>query len=287
MRALVLSGGGSKGAYEAGAIQCLLGDKKISYDIICGVSVGALNGAFLAQYANGQEEIASMMLGQLWSQLNTSKIYKHWFGWWLAALWRPSMYNSKPLQDLVRSKLDIQAVRHSGKKLRMGAVSLKTGKYRLFDENYSDLSGAVLASSAFPAMLTPIQLDGELWTDGGVRDVTPFQAAVDLGASSIDVIMCSPEYLQPRFPAQPNVIGVAKRAIDILADEASSNDIDKAYYINKLIQVGAVPAGKRHIEIRIIRPIEELTDDSLNFDPILLKFMRQQGYKDASRLFDQ
>lgn len=47
MKALILSGGGARGAYEAGAALALLQHER--FDIICGTSIGAINGAFIAQ----------------------------------------------------------------------------------------------------------------------------------------------------------------------------------------------------------------------------------------------
>src|SRR5512146_1350271 len=54
-RALVLSGGGAKGAFEAGAIYHLVVHRHCDYKEISGVSVGALNGAFLAQAASSSD----------------------------------------------------------------------------------------------------------------------------------------------------------------------------------------------------------------------------------------
>src|ERR1700693_308620 len=53
-RALVLSGGGSKGAFEVGVLQRLMGDEQLDYDLLCGTSVGAINAAYLAQTPLGQ-----------------------------------------------------------------------------------------------------------------------------------------------------------------------------------------------------------------------------------------
>lgn len=283
MRALVLSGGGSKGAYEVGAVQYLYQALGRSYDIICGVSVGALNGAFLAQYKKGAEVQASQGLDALWDGVNDARIYKHWFGWYLAALWKPSVYNTKPLQDLVREKLDAKAVRESGKALRVGAVDLLNAQYKLFDENYKDLAGAVIASSAFPVMFTPIDMEGGTWTDGGVRDITPLKAAIQLGATEVDIIMCSPSGLKPMAKGG-KALQVALRALDILTDEVNANDIAKAQLHNRLVKAG-VGDGKRFIDFHIIRPVDELIENSLNFDPKLQKGMRERGYNDAKGVF--
>jgi predicted acylesterase/phospholipase RssA len=58
VKALVLSGGGAHGAYEAGVVKALL--QKTSYDVICGVSIGAINAALISA------GIADDALEQFW-----------------------------------------------------------------------------------------------------------------------------------------------------------------------------------------------------------------------------
>ena len=48
-RALVLSGGGAKGSFQIGAMEELIFNRGLDFEILCGVSVGALNASFLAQ----------------------------------------------------------------------------------------------------------------------------------------------------------------------------------------------------------------------------------------------
>lgn len=101
MRALVLSGGGAKGAYQAGAIRHLLGDLGIHYDGFCGSSVGAINAAHLAQFSAGNALDAATSLLQLRERINTARVYRKRYGgalWHLPALWKPSVYDSSPLQ---------------------------------------------------------------------------------------------------------------------------------------------------------------------------------------------
>lgn len=279
MRALVLSGGGSKGAYEVGAVQHLMGQLKRQYEIYSGVSVGAINCAVLAQFNTGKEDFAASELARLWEGLGHSKIYNYWFGWHLAALWKPSLYDSKPLQKVVRASLKAEAIKNSGKSLCVGAVSLETGDYRQFDENYEGIVDAVLASSAFPALLTPVEMGGVLWTDGGVRSNTPIKSAIALGATSIDVVMCSPPKVKT-LGGKVKTLNIAVRAIDLLTDTVNNYDLDKALLYNRLVRAGA-EAVKKEIEITVIRPSEELTEDLLNFDSKVLDRMRQRGLEDA------
>src|SRR5712664_3334609 len=128
-RALVLSGGGAKGAYEAGALLQLMGEEKRDYDILCGTSVGAINAAYLAQTPLGSPGAAIDKLLDMWCAVGPEKVYKRWFPFGaLSALWKPSVYDSRPLQDWIRSGLSPADIRTSGRKLRVVAVSLKTGE---------------------------------------------------------------------------------------------------------------------------------------------------------------
>jgi NTE family protein len=283
MKALVLSGGGCKGAYEAGAVKHLIGELKNDYDIYCGVSVGALNSSFLSQFASGEEVEASKSLEDLWMNIGDKDVHKNWFPFGkLSILWKNSVLNSKPLQKTVRSRLDVKKILTSGKKLRVGATSLKTGEYRIFDEKYSDVPGAVLASSAFPAMFCSILLESQLWTDGGVREITPIKSAIDFGVDEIDIIICSPATSSQDFKDDSKALAVASRCIDIMADAVSDADVKKAVLYNELAKIGNT--SKRYVKMSIIRPSYVLTSDSLDFGHTLLKTMFQSGYEDAIKM---
>jgi len=102
-RALVLSGGGSKGAFEAGVLQRLMGEEQRDYDLLCGTSVGAINAAYLAQTPLGQPREAAAKLRALWDTVTTEKIHRRWFPFGnVAALWKTSVYDSEPLHSWIR-----------------------------------------------------------------------------------------------------------------------------------------------------------------------------------------
>ncbi len=282
MRALVLSGGGVKGAYQVGVLHNWLYQQQIQYDILCGVSVGALNTSFLSQYKMGDEIKAYKDLLSLWGTIDDSKIYKHWcILRELAGLWKPSLYNSKPLMDMVRNTLDCKKIAESGRKLRVGAVSLNSGKYHLFTEEHPAIADGVIASSAFPVFLTPIEIYGELWTDGGVKTVTPIAAAIDAGATEIDIVMTSPDSSVIDNSEKPNALHVAMRVIDLMSDEIIDNDVKMALMINKALDSGADMPDKKQISFRIVRPKEILIKNSLNFDPKEIERMMDIGFNDG------
>lgn len=279
MRALVLSGGGAKGAFQIGALQHLIINLERKYQIYCGVSVGAINSSYLSMYRESRSTIGIWNLKEKWLKLSTSKIYKRWcpFGK-LHALWKPSVYNSAPLMDFIRSGLDTDKIKESGNKLRIGAASLTTGEYKIFDETYHDIAGAVLASASFPVMLSPVKLDGQLCTDGGIRDITPLKSAIDAGADSVDVIVTSPNTVVQKFSKDPNAIDLGLRCLDVMTDEIIDNDIKIAQLINELVSCGK--SDKKLIEINIIRPSIHL-GDSLDFEQENIRPMMKQGYEDA------
>lgn len=280
MRALVLSGGGSKGSYQAGALKYILGEKGVTYDALCGVSVGAINVAFLAMYKPGQELESSNKLAQMWSQLDNSKIYKRWFpfGRW-HAIWKKSFFDSSPLHNLLKSEIDLEKIRESGKQVNVGTVSLSSGKYTIFDQTSDHFIDAVIASASFPGMLTPVNFLGQLWTDGGVKEISPIKKAVELGADIIDVIITNPAVRTKKFIENPTTVDILKRSIDLSTDKIMANDIEKVEMYNLLAQ--NMLTHKKFVKLNIIRPENNLIEDLLDFRPEKIQEMMEKGYKDA------
>jgi len=276
----VLSGGGSKGSYQAGALKYILGERGVTYDALCGVSVGAINVAFLAMYKPGQELESSIRLSSMWSRLDNSKIYKRWFpfGRW-HAIWKKSFFDSSPLHNLLKSEIDLDKIRESGKQVSVGTVSLSSGKYTIFDQTSDHFVDAVIASASFPGMLTPVSFLGQLWTDGGVKEISPIKKAVELGADIIDVIITSPAVRTKKFIENPTTVDILKRSMDLSTDKIMANDIEKVEMYNILAQ--NMLTHKKYVKLNIIRPENNLIEDLLDFRPEKIREMMEKGYKDA------
>lgn len=231
-------------------------------------------------YPVGDERDASRGLYDLWTSLRGDRsIYRNWPMWGkFAALWKPSIYCTAPLQKLVHTKLDRDLVRKSGKSLHVGAVSLKTGEYQSWNELSDDLCAGVLASSSFPVAFEPILARGELWTDGGLRNVTPLKAAILLGATKVDVVIPSPSNPAMKDAKKWNTIDIALRSLSIMMDEVMDNDLEICERTNEL----ADGERWRHVDVRVIRPKEDL-GNSLDFSPVRMVKLIAQGYEDAER----
>ena len=280
MRALVLSGGGSKGSYQAGALKHIIGEKQVTYDVMCGVSVGAINVAFLAMSKAGEEVQAALELSRLWGKLDNSKIYRRWrpFGR-LHAIWNKSFFDSSPLHHLLHENISLDKIRESGKQVNVGAVSLSSGKYTIFDQTSDHFINAVIASASFPVMLTPVSFMGQLWADGGIKEISPIKKAVELGADVIDVIITNPVNRVKKFLENPTTVDILKRSIDLSTDKIMANDVEKVEMYNKMAKMGLTE--KKYVEINIIRPQNNLIEDLLDFRPFKIQEMMEKGYKDA------
>jgi len=282
-RALVLSGGGSHGAFEVGAIQHLMGVEHRRYDAFAGISVGAINSAFLAQYrADDTENTASDNLTRLWNRVSNDAVRKNWWPFGpLSALWKPSVYDSRPLQNWIQSGLSEPAIKASGAQLRMVTVSWDTGESRVITEKDTDIAKWVIASSSFPAFLSPISIDGQLWTDGGLRSQTPLGEAIRADATDIDMVLCSNPFGRSSFTAEGKAAlpALAMRAISLMSDEIARQDLRIAGMKNDL--VGLKPEYRK-VTIRVIEPSSDLPYDSLDFSPAGVQDMMAMGRRVAA-----
>ena len=147
MRALCLSGGGSRGAFQVGALKKWMLDDGTDYDILCGISVGSINAAFLAQTKLGRPGTAWHKLAELWDQVSTAKVKKNWFPLGVfESLLKQSIYDSSPLQTWIGGALNPRAIAVSGRRLRIAAVCWDTGESNLATETSRDLQ-----SGSWPA----------------------------------------------------------------------------------------------------------------------------------------
>lgn len=280
MRALILGGGGSKGAFSCGVLKYLLGDLKKQYDVIIGVSSGAINAAFLSQFAHGQERYSIDTLCNMWEKLNNEKIYTRWKPWGrYHVLWKLGFFDSTPMKQLLKSNISVDKIRAANRQVIVGAVSLSSGKYTNFDQLSDDFVDAVAASASFPVMFEPVKIGDQLWMDGGLKSISPIHTAIDLGATEIDAIVTSPETRDKKFIDKPNIIDILKRSFDLFTEKIMSNDIEKAIIYNKLAAAGLTT--KKEIKLNIYRPKFNLIEDMLDFTPSKIKTMIDIGYRDA------
>lgn len=215
--ALVLGGGGAKGAYEIGAIAAL-NDLGIRAGSVYGTSVGALNAAMYAQDDMTTAEA-------LWSSIRLSDVVseeslaiaddaENIFDHPEKLLEFITRYAQKkgmdvtPLMDILKKIIHEDAIRRSGVKL--GLVTTKFPSLAMIEKRLDDMESGTLhdwlmaSASCFP-IFPMTQIGGDRYIDGGFCDNTPVEMAVRGGAREIIAIDIGKHRSHSQYDRRPNI----------------------------------------------------------------------------------
>jgi NTE family protein len=199
MTALVLGGGGTRGAVQIGMLQ-VLAEHGFVPDRIYGSSVGAVNGVAFAgdPTCRGVERMT-----EIWIGLTRDAVYPQGrlHGPWLYLQQRDSVYPNTGLRKIVVEGINFERLEDAAIPVEVVATSLTDGRERWF--TYGSAVEAVLASSAVPAIFPPVEIDGERYVDGGVVNNVPIKRAIDAGATRIVVLLCTPPWYTPVLAKRP------------------------------------------------------------------------------------
>ena len=181
--ALVLSGGGMFGAYQAGVWKALSG--KFTPDIVVGASVGALNGWYIAAGA-GAEELERSWLDPASANLMVRRSPR-----------RPwsAIFDPGPLELRAKQLLNSYKLRADYGVVLVQLPWLRPKLVKNGEVTWRHL----VASCAVPVGFPPVRIGGALYCDGGLLEATPIWAAVEMGAVRIIAINAS------RFIPPPGV----------------------------------------------------------------------------------
>jgi predicted acylesterase/phospholipase RssA len=200
-----MSGGGTKGAYEAGAMWGMyntIADKtKLQYDVVTGVSAGSINTMLVAMYGKGEEEAMLKDMSTRWASLKQDDLYVQWspLGMVTGIASETGVLNTAPLGDYFNNFIELHNYEFK-RQFAMSVVDVNTGTYRVWDETISkDIVKVVLSSSAIPFVF-PNQKwdDGSVMMDGGtvwntniISAIQKCRAHVDDDSQiNVDIITC-------------------------------------------------------------------------------------------------
>ncbi|CAN5896452.1 patatin-like phospholipase family protein [soil metagenome] len=210
--AFVLGGGGLLGASEVGMLRALL-EAGVTPDLICGTSVGAINGAVVA--ATPGLDAVERLTG-LWEQLARSDVFGGSLLRRTATLvrTRTHLHPPEPLRDLVTEHLGDARIEDLAVPFQCVAASIERATEHWFTDG--PLVEAVLASSAVPGLLAPVRIGDEHFLDGGLVASIPVDRAVALGARTIYVLhvgRIDARLRPPRFPWEVGMVAfeIARR----------------------------------------------------------------------------
>lgn len=288
--ALVLSGGGAKGAFQIGAEKYAREVKGYHWDVIAGVSVGALNGAMLAM-----EKYDRLL--EVWNTISSDQVYTGGFN--LLSLVKllfgaRSFYGNEPLQRLLRQEFEPEKIRAD---LRIGSVSLISGEYVEFRGGDPNLERAVLASTVMPIVWEPVSVSDQYpeMVDGGVRNISPIGDVLDADPDEVVVINCSPQPPDQLLKPPKDIVKIGLRTLDILLNELFQSDLREFLRINSLVQeAGAQGAilhhpvsGKplKYYECKVIEPLSPL-GDTLDFSQDTVQRSLHAGVERARQVLE-
>jgi NTE family protein len=243
---LVLQGGGALGAYQAGVYEGLAECGAVP-DWVAGVSIGAINAALIAgnpperrvaRLREFWDRVSAQLpfippasmdsMRPLFDQMSTASAFVFGVPGFFSPRMVPpflaldgsigalSFYDTQPLKATLEELVDFKLInRDNGVRLSLGAVDLRTGNSEYFDSRTRQIRAEhVLASGALPPGFPPVQIDKQLYWDGGIVSNTPLWYVLDEDPN-MNALIFQVDVFSARGEAPKNLAEVQERAKDI------------------------------------------------------------------------
>jgi predicted patatin/cPLA2 family phospholipase len=308
-RCIVVSGGGSKGAFAGGIVDYLITKENKNYDMYVSSSTGTLIQliASTGNIPSLKEGYTTVNSEDIW-KINPFKVVANNNGkvkakldWWnVIKNLLPSFKFVKKLkfpwfkiqkidgaisfgdssnlfsliQKFMSQKEYLRVKEELQKELIVCVVNatLKQVEYKSSsDWGYDDFCEWTQAScSAYPFM-SPVLKNDYQYIDGGILETVPIQEAINRGATEIDVIILKEE--EPKFEVEylRNLLHGILTEIDMMHNELSKDDV----------QIGKLIAKDKDVVLNIYYTPRKLTNNSLVFDKEIMTGWWEEGYKYA------
>ena len=308
-RAIVISGGGSQGAFAGGIVDYLISKEKVNYDMYVSSSTGTLD-----QLISATGNISKLKLGytkvsngDIW-KINPFKVIKSQNGkiktelnWWniirnLSPSFKLVKEKKLPWFKIFKNKGSVSFGDSSNLLLLIKKFISQKEYLRIKDElekelvvcvvnttlkkieyksslnwGYDDFCEWTQAScSAYPFM-SPVYKSDYQYIDGGTLQTTPIQEAINRGATEIDVIILKEE--NPRFEVEyiRNLFHGILSQLDMMHCELSRNDV----------RIGKLKTKDEEVLLNFYHTPRKLTNNSLVFDKETMRAWWEEGYEFA------
>ncbi len=274
-KALIIGGGGAKGAFSVGALLALRKKGLFPFDIISGTSTGAFIAALVA--ANDTETLRQQYLSVASNDiLAKQNIVANVLNG------KAFLFDTYPLIQLTRKhvtqKVFDRIMMPASPTLCITTVSLQTGQATVFSNreltphtqyhvkklvNHEMLVNALVASGSQAGFTPPVIIEGEQFVDGGHRDVIPTRIVVDLQADEVIVLNNNPSVYQNDSKHYNDLLGVVLRVVEIFLQDVRENDI-------RILDDYLATKGKRAVVIEPETDLDEQNPTGLRFNPPLM-----------------
>ncbi len=221
---LVLTGGGARAAYQAGALKAIseiCEFKENPFKIISGISAGSINGIWIAGQSS-QFEVTTQSLWDNWATIEMNQVFKtdpatvfsigaRWvrnlsLGGWLHQPNINYLLDTSPLKAYIKSKMNLKSIQLNIADKKIHAIAITATQYHsglsvtYFDGHASITpwsregresrrcvlqTAHLLASAAIPIFFPPVKLEDGFYGDGGIKLSSPLSPAIHMGADRI------------------------------------------------------------------------------------------------------
>jgi NTE family protein len=266
--ALVLQGGGALGAYQAGVYEAMA-EREIHPTWISGISIGAINSAIIAGNAPGRRV---ERLRAFWESITDQSAWSAFLdpGWggetgrawvnyleaaeiltggvsgffaprfpppWLEPAGSPgatSWYDSAALRDTLDRLVDFDRINAREIRFSVGAVNVRSGNFAYFDNAEIRIRPEhVMASGALPPGLPGVEIDGEVYWDGGLVSNTPLEWVLS-AQSQLDLLVLQVDLWSARGEVPHDLTEVAMRMKEIQYSSRTRAASDRFREIQKM-----------------------------------------------------
>ena len=307
---LILPGGGARAAYQVGVLKAIAEvqprGSPMPFRVISGTSAGAINGAVLASHAMRFERGVAR-LERVWRHFRAADVFRvdpwtllrtggHWalallFGG-LGARNPRSLLDNAPLRELLQRHIRFARIQQAIDSGHLDALAVTAAGYtsaRSVSFYQADAGvrpwvrarregraarvslNHLIASIGVPFLFPAVQIDGEYFGDGAMRQATPLSAAVHLGADRLLVIGVRQEALprvpEPRgTPVYPSLGYVAGYMLDTLFVDGLWADLERLTRLNQIVEqlapgtLRGVPARLRRVDSLVILPSQDILE---------------------------
>ncbi len=285
MKALVISGGGAKGAYGGGIAQYLIEEQKNKYDIFIGSSTGSLLLPFLAMgnIALAKQVFTSVCPKEIFkiSPFKFKKVngvyetrINHWNSLISFLKRRSSFGDSSNLRKLIErsfTKEHFNKIRYSHKEVIVTVANFTKleKEYKSIHENsYDDFCDWMWASANLVPFMSLMNKNGFDYADGGFGDYLPVHKALDMGAQEVDSIYLDLERPNITKPIIKTPFDTLMRSIEFMMNRIAEDDIEISTLQSEV---------KKTSKVFIYFLDKNLTDNSLFFDKEQMNKWWQEG----------
>jgi len=289
-KALVISGGGSKGAFAGGIAQYLIEESKQTYDVLFGTSTGSLLISHLAalripeiKHAFTHVTQASIFCNNPFIVKQKGKLFKTKINHFNVVKnfikGRKTFGESSNLRHLIEQKITptiFKEIKSSQKEVVVcvSNFTLNTIEYKTLSEcSYSDFLDWIWISCNYVPFMSLVIKNKFEYADGGFGCIIAIEEAIRRGATHVDAIMLSTEVQQLNRMRSRNAFDLVLSTLDFMGDQIMEDNI----------KVGKLYAQEKNVQLRIFHTPRVLTTNSLIFDQDEMERWWQEGWEYAQK----